>query len=256
MTNEQIEELKTLISSKTHKELAEHFGVSPDKIRWLVRKHNLKSKPKYKRSLTEIRWIALHSRRHGVASAAEKFGISEDIVKNCSKRVRAHVKKWSTDLGSEAILKFRGIAVKYAIKRKMADQAEDFGSFAVVEMLHRGESNLKWLLSNFVGLDQGNCQTEKGRMQRNAQTVELDDPDSIQVADKPTFSEQEAFDGFFKASGLHESVRSIFMLAYLWGMNGTEIAFIFNQPYENTLMILSKIKNYLARNIEKVIESR
>ncbi len=253
MTDEKLAELKELLGTKTIKDLAIHFGMEESALRWQIRKHGLKAPVPWARPWKEVKSISLHASRYGITSASEHFGITRDIVKNVSRRYRDNRLKYVRGLIPEELNLKRKQAVGFAWKNGHANIAEDFGSYVMIKMLSTGSCNFKFLLPNFLKETFGNYNSAPGKlkMQATSNGVDIDDPAVIQLKAETGYDTQSEFEDIFKASGIAQNLRMVFLLSYMWEFDALELAFLLDEAVDEVHSQIAMIEEDLMEYLEK-----
>ena len=248
IADDHLIQIKERLGKKTTQQISEELSIPFDSLRWIMRKNGLSNPVPWERPWKEVQAIAQHASKHPIRLTSEKFGVSVSVVKNMTKRYKDAQLEYVRKLTPDQVELKRRMAILYGRKRGLAEYAEDFGSYVVIQILSKGRTHLEYLYPDFCRIQFGSSKSRTGLREQQAtrKGVDLDDPAVIQLPSEKFYDVQSEFETLFVESGLAPGLRAVFMLTYLWEFTLLEIAFLFDESAENVRQQVLEIDKHLA----------
>jgi hypothetical protein len=226
-TKDDLNYLRENIETKSIKELAAFFDVSPDAIRHCLKRERLSKKglPPSARPMREVKAIYRYAKAHTEEKAAAHFGLSLHTIKNVKRRYAKSLKKSVEKCSSEFVEKQRRFAIGFARKKGLSHLAEDFASFVVIEILQGRTPNLPWLFVDFKRKAFGlKCKADSDASVYSVQNaLNLDD---VEVEGSLETDLTNKWVTLVEELGLSGRDRLVFLLHYQIGLCLNSIAFM------------------------------
>lgn len=128
-------EILELAKTMNLRQIAERVSLPQSKVRWVLRKHGVRTRCGWERKIAEARVICNHSKKYGQASAAKHFKITIHQVKQAARRVKSQRERVTIAISNEDVNTLRSRAIAYARKKRFsAYLSEDFGSFCTIRL--------------------------------------------------------------------------------------------------------------------------
>lgn len=242
------EDLKDLIGKKTMPEIAEHFGISLNALRYQLKKMNIRVPNPHTRSLEENRKIYRYSETHGLNEAAERFGLSYQAIKEIRKRVLGRQIKAAHRLDSEFIRKLRKRAQWLAQNSGRGQLGPDFGSYVVIKTIEGREAALAHLWVDFLRDHYGDPRSPGGKAKSTALHGSEEITDRHEEIASPTYTRWNELAEEF-CSNVRERV--CFLLHYQHGFELSEIGDLYGSTQSRICQILKPVRDKVTQSLMK-----